>query len=52
MALAEPGEILVPQTVRDLLDGSGIEFEDRGLHELKGIPGQRQLYSVTAVTAG
>jgi class 3 adenylate cyclase len=48
MALAQPGEILVPQTVRDLLDGSGIEFEDRGLHELKGIPGQRQLYSVTA----
>jgi class 3 adenylate cyclase len=37
-ALAEPGEVLVSRTVRDLVAGSGIEFEDRGTHELKGVP--------------
>ena len=48
MALAQPGEVLVSQTVRDLLDGSALGFADRGLHELKGIPGARQLYSVAS----
>jgi class 3 adenylate cyclase len=36
-ALAKPGEVLVSSTVKDLVAGSGIEFEDRGEHELKGI---------------
>lgn len=38
-ALAVAGEILVSGMVRDLVTGSGIEFEDRGEHELKGVPG-------------
>jgi pimeloyl-ACP methyl ester carboxylesterase len=44
--LADPGEVLVSQTVRDLVAGSGIEFEDRGLHELKGLDGARRLFAV------
>jgi class 3 adenylate cyclase len=44
--LARPGEVLVSRTVTDLVAGSGIEFEDRGEHELKGIPGVWRLYSV------
>lgn len=43
-AMAEPDGILVSATVRDLTDGSDLEFEDYGLHVLKGLPGQRQLY--------
>jgi hypothetical protein len=39
---------LVTSTVRDLVAGSGIEFEDRGRHELKGVPGAWQLLAVTA----
>lgn len=46
MALAEPDGVWVSATVRDLVDGTGLEFLDAGLHELKGIPGQRQLYSL------
>jgi class 3 adenylate cyclase len=42
---AAPGEVLVSSTVRDLVSGSGIEFEDRGEHELKGV-GAWRLYSV------
>jgi class 3 adenylate cyclase len=38
--------VLVSQTVKDLVAGSGIEFEDRGTHELKGVPGEWRLYSV------
>jgi pimeloyl-ACP methyl ester carboxylesterase len=45
-ALAGPGEVLVSATVRDLVSGSGIGFESRGEHELKGV-GTRQLYAVT-----
>ncbi len=37
-ALAAPGEVLVSRTVADLVAGSGIEFQDRGAHELKGVP--------------
>ena len=37
-ALAGPGEVLVTRTVRDLVAGSGIAFEERGEHELKGVP--------------
>lgn len=47
MALAGPDEIWVSATVRELVDGTGLEFDDRGTHGLKGIPGERQLYSVT-----
>ena len=43
---AQPGEVLVSGTVKDLVAGSGIAFEDRGLHELKGIPGDWRLYAV------
>jgi class 3 adenylate cyclase len=43
---AGAGETLVSQTVKDLVAGSGIEFQDRGLHELKGVPGEWHLYSV------
>jgi class 3 adenylate cyclase len=43
---AEPGEVLVSSTVKDLVAGSGIEFNDRGTHELKGVPGKWHLYSV------
>jgi class 3 adenylate cyclase len=45
-ALAEPGEVLVSSTVKDLVAGSGIEFEDRGTHELKGVPGEWRLFAV------
>jgi class 3 adenylate cyclase len=45
---AGAGEVLVSQTVRDLVAGSGIRFLDRGAHELKGIPGSWQLFAVTA----
>jgi class 3 adenylate cyclase len=37
-ALAGAGEVLVSSTVRDLVAGSGLEFEDRGEHDLKGVP--------------
>lgn len=46
MAEAKPGEILVSSTVRDLVAGSGIGFIDQGVHALKGIDGNRQLYAV------
>jgi class 3 adenylate cyclase len=46
-AQARASEVLVSQTVKDLVAGSGIEFEDRGAHELKGIPGEWRLYAVT-----
>jgi class 3 adenylate cyclase len=45
-SLAEPGEVLVSSTVRDLVAGSGISFEDRGTHELKGVPGEWRVYAV------
>jgi class 3 adenylate cyclase len=44
--LAEPNEVLVSATVRDLVSGSGIEFEDRGEHLLKGV-GERRIFAVT-----
>ena len=46
MAQARPGEILVSSTVKDLVVGSGIEFEDRGVFVLKGIPGEWRLHAV------
>jgi pimeloyl-ACP methyl ester carboxylesterase len=45
--LASPGEVLVTSTVRDLVTGSEIEFADRGVHALKGVPGEWQLLAVT-----
>jgi class 3 adenylate cyclase len=44
-AYAGAGEVLVSSTVKDLVAGSGLEFEDRGVHELKGIPGEWRLYA-------
>jgi class 3 adenylate cyclase len=44
-AEARPGEVLVSRTVKDLVAGSGIEFDDRGVASLKGIPGEWQLYA-------
>ena len=44
-ALAGPGEVLLSQTVKDLTAGSGLEFEDRGVHELKGVPGEWRIYA-------
>jgi class 3 adenylate cyclase len=43
---AGPGEVLVSSTVRDLVAGSGLEFEDRGVALLKGIPGEWRLHQV------
>ena len=48
-ALAPAGEVLVSQTVKDLVAGSGIGFDDRGPAELKGVPGQWRLYAVASV---
>jgi pimeloyl-ACP methyl ester carboxylesterase len=45
---AQSGEVLVSSTVKDLVAGSGIEFEDRGAHLLKGIPGEWTLFAVTS----
>jgi class 3 adenylate cyclase/pimeloyl-ACP methyl ester carboxylesterase len=45
-SLAEPGEVLVSSTVKDLVAGSGIEFEDRGQHQLKGISEAWHLFTV------
>jgi class 3 adenylate cyclase len=42
--LAHPGEVLVSQTVRDLVAGSGLSFEDRGMHALKGVPNEWRLF--------
>jgi class 3 adenylate cyclase len=47
-ALARPNEVLVSSTLRDLVIGSGLEFEDRGAHELKGVPGEWHLFAVAS----
>lgn len=47
-AQASPGEVLVSQTVKDLVVGSGITFDDRGTQALKGVPGEWRLYAVAA----
>jgi class 3 adenylate cyclase len=47
-ALAGPGEVLASSTVRDLVVGSGIEFSDRGEHDLKGVPGAWRVFAATA----
>ena len=45
-AKASPGEVLVSQTVKDLVAGSGLDFTDRGEHDLKGVPGTWRLWSL------
>jgi class 3 adenylate cyclase len=47
-AIADRGEVLVTRTVTDLVAGSGIAFEDRGQHELKGLPGTWPIYAVVS----
>jgi pimeloyl-ACP methyl ester carboxylesterase/class 3 adenylate cyclase len=45
-ALAQGGEVLVSSTVKDLVAGSGLRFQDRGVHALKGVPGEWHLFAV------
>jgi len=45
-AQAGAGEVLVSSTLKDLVVGSGIEFEERGVAELKGVPGEWRLFAV------
>ena len=47
-ALAGPNDVLVSSTLRDLVIGSGLEFEDRGTHELKGVPGDWHVFAVAS----
>jgi class 3 adenylate cyclase/pimeloyl-ACP methyl ester carboxylesterase len=47
-ALAGPNDVLVSSTLRDLVIGSGLEFEDRGTHDLKGVPGEWRLFTVAS----
>jgi class 3 adenylate cyclase len=47
-ALAGPNDVLVSSTLRDLVIGSGLEFEDRGTHQLKGVPGEWRLFAVAS----
>jgi class 3 adenylate cyclase len=47
-ALAGANDVLVSSTLRDLVIGSGLEFEDRGAHELKGVPGDWRLFAVAS----
>jgi class 3 adenylate cyclase len=45
-ALAAPGEVLASSTVKELVVGSGLQFDDRGSFQLKGVPGQWRLFAV------
>jgi class 3 adenylate cyclase len=47
-ALAGSNDVLVSSTLKDLVIGSGLEFDDRGAHELKGVPGEWHLFAVTS----
>jgi class 3 adenylate cyclase/pimeloyl-ACP methyl ester carboxylesterase len=47
-ALAGPDDVLVSSTLRDLVIGSGLEFDDRGVHQLKGVPGEWHLFAVAS----
>jgi class 3 adenylate cyclase len=51
MSLADGGEVLVSETSRDLVAGSGIRFEDRGEHELRGLEGMRRVYAADGTSA-
>ena len=48
-ALAGPNDVLVSSTLRDLVIGSGLEFDDRGAHQLKGVPGEWHLFAVASL---
>ena len=48
MAIAAPGEVLVSRALRDVVAGSDIELADRGIHQLKGVPGEFQLYAASS----
>jgi len=48
-AAARPGTLFVSETVRDLVIGSGLAFEDRGMHQLRGLPAKIHLYAMSAV---
>ena len=50
-AQAAPSEVLVSGTVRDLVAGSGLQFEDRGTRSLKGLPGEWHLFAVMGGTS-
>jgi class 3 adenylate cyclase len=50
-ALAAPSAVMVSQTVKDLVAGSGLTFEDSGEHELKGVPDRWHLYRVVSERA-
>jgi class 3 adenylate cyclase len=52
LGYAGPGEVIVSRTVVDLVAGSQLGFEERGTHELKGVPGQWQLYAAAVEPAG
>jgi class 3 adenylate cyclase len=47
-ALAAPNDVLVSSTLRDLVIGSGLQFDERGAHELKGVPGEWRLFAVAS----
>jgi class 3 adenylate cyclase len=47
-AQAEANDVLVSSTLRDLVIGSGLEFDDRGTHQLKGVPGEWRLFAVAS----
>jgi class 3 adenylate cyclase len=47
-AVVDPNDVLVSSTLRDLVIGSGLEFEDRGAHVLKGVPGEWRLFAVAS----
>ena len=49
MSMAGLREVLVSSTVKDLVAGSGIEFEDRGEHTLKGVPGMWRIFLAASV---
>jgi class 3 adenylate cyclase/pimeloyl-ACP methyl ester carboxylesterase len=51
-ASAAPGEVLVSSTVKDLVAGSEIDFRNRGVHELKGVPGEWHLFAVDRSSSG
>ncbi|MEX2135765.1 MAG: adenylate/guanylate cyclase domain-containing protein [Chloroflexota bacterium] len=48
LALAAPGDVLVSSTTHELATGSGLHFEDRGTHRLKGVPDERRVFAVAA----
>jgi class 3 adenylate cyclase len=48
VAMAGASEVLVSSTVKDLVAGSGLRFAERGVHALKGVPGEWRIYAVAA----